>query len=87
LAGFQVIMDGRFWVITEGAAAGFNEPVRIMTSKKLEALVKSVRTTFEELKGLDLQDLSEVKFQENIDRHGLGVEQLTHNYSEEPVQK
>ena len=75
------------WTKMVGAAAGFNEPVRIMTNKKLESLVKSVRATFDELKGLDLQDLSEVKLQENIDRHGLGVEQLLHNYSEEPVQK
>jgi hypothetical protein len=75
------------WTKMVGAAAGFNEPVRIMTSKKLEALVKSVRATFDELKGQELQDLSEVKLQENIDRHGLGVEQLLHNYSEEPVQK
>ncbi len=75
------------WTKTVGAAAGFNEAVRIMTSKKLEALAKSVRATFEALKGVDLQDLSEVKLQDNIDRHGLGLEQLTDNYSEEPVQK
>jgi transposase-like protein len=56
-----------------------------MTNKKLELLVKSVRATFDELKGLDLQDLSEIKLQENIERHDLTVEQLVHRYSEEPV--
>jgi hypothetical protein len=75
------------WTKAVGAAAGFNEPVRIMTNKKLEALVKSVRAMFGELKGLDLQDLSEVKLQENIDRYDLGVDQLVQDYSEEPVQK
>ena len=40
------------WTKTVGAAAGVNDPVRIMTSKKLELLVKSVRATFDELKGL-----------------------------------
>jgi hypothetical protein len=73
------------WTKTVGSAAGFNDTVRIMTSKKLEQLVKSVRGFFEELKGLDLQDLSEVKLQGNIERHGLKVEDLVHSYSEEPV--
>jgi replicative superfamily II helicase len=75
------------WTKAVGAAAGFNQPVRIMTNKKLEALVRSVRAMFGELKGLDLQDLSEVKLQESIDRNDLSVEQLVHNYSEDPVQK
>jgi len=73
------------WTKIVGAAAGFNEPVRIMTNKKLELLVKSVRATFDELKGLDLQDLSEIKLQENIERHNLTVEEMVHRYSEEPV--
>jgi replicative superfamily II helicase len=73
------------WTKTVGAAAGFNEPVRIMTNKKLDLLVKNVRALFDELKGADLQDLSEVKLQDNIERHDLSVEELVHRYSEDPV--
>jgi hypothetical protein len=73
------------WTKTVGAAAGFNEPVRIMTNKKLELLVRNVRAMFDELKGADLQDLSEVKLQNNIERHDLSVDELVHRYSEDPV--
>jgi replicative superfamily II helicase len=75
------------WTKALGTAAGFNEDVRIMTSKKLETLVKNVKSFFGELKGVDLQDLSETKLQANLDRCRLNVDELISQYSELPVKK
>ena len=73
------------WTKVVGPAAGFNQDVRIMRAKKLESLAKNVKGFFGELKGIDLQDLSEAKLQSNLDRYALTVEQLVANYSEAPV--
>ena len=75
------------WTKSVGAAAGFTEDVQIMRGKKLELLVKKVKAFFGELKGVDLQDVSEVKLQANLERHGLSVDALTSNYSEAPIQQ
>jgi replicative superfamily II helicase len=75
------------WTKTVGPAAGFTEEVRIMRSAKLELLVKNVKAFFSEVQGMDLQDLSEVKLQANLERHQLTVEALTTSYSEPPVQQ
>ena len=56
------------WTKTVGAAAGFNHDVQIMTKKYLERLIKHTKAFFAELKGTDLQDLSEDKLQANLDR-------------------
>jgi len=72
---------------TLGLAAGFNEEVTIMRSKKLELLVKNVKAFFGELKGVDLQDLSETKLQPGLERNGLTVDALTSQYSEKPAKK
>jgi replicative superfamily II helicase len=75
------------WTKALGAAAGFNEDVQIMRSKKLETLVKNVKAFFGELKGVDLQDVSETKLQTNLDRYRLNVDELISQYSEAPVRK
>jgi hypothetical protein len=75
------------WTRVVGAAAGFNDKVQIMNGKKLELLVKNVRAFFAELKGMDLQDLSEVKLQANLERYDLSVDELVTHYSEEPKQQ
>jgi len=75
------------WTKTLGAAAAFTEEVGIMRNKKLDLLVKNTKAFFGELKGLDLQDLSETKLQANLERHHLTVENLVSKYSEAPVQR
>jgi len=56
-----------------------------MRNKKLESLVKNVKGFFGELKGVDLQDLSETKLQSNLERYSLTVEALVTQYSETPL--
>jgi replicative superfamily II helicase len=75
------------WTKTLGAAAAFTEEVGIMRNKKLDLLVKNTKAFFGELKGLDLQDLSETKLQANLERYQLTVEDLVSKYSEAPVQR
>ena len=75
------------WTKVLSAASGFNEEVKIMRSKKLEALVNNVKVFFGKLKGLDLQDLSETKLQSNLEEHKLTVDDLVGNYAESPVKK
>ena len=75
------------WTKTVGSAAGFTQEVQIVRRNKLELLVKNVKAFFGELKGLDLQDLSEAKLQTNLEHHGLSVDALTTKYSEAPLQQ
>jgi hypothetical protein len=74
------------WTKTVGAAGGFNEPVRIMTAKRLERLVRNVRGFFQELKDDDLQDLAEARLHENLESYHLTIDQLLTNYVESPKQ-
>jgi hypothetical protein len=75
------------WTKTVGPAAGFTQDVQVMRPKKLELLVKNTKAFFGELKGMDLQDLSEAKLQANLERYHLTVEALVTAYSEAPVQQ
>jgi replicative superfamily II helicase len=75
------------WTKTLGTAAAFTEEVGIMRNKKLEFLVKNTKAFFGELKGIDLQDLSETKLQANLEQHQLSVEALISKYSEAPVER
>jgi hypothetical protein len=72
------------WTRAVSAAAGFNDPVQIMTSKGLERLVKHSKAFFAELKATDLDDLSEKKLQANLERYELTVDSLTTKYGEPP---
>ncbi len=74
------------WTKTLGTGAGFTEEIRIMRNKKLDSLVKNTKAFFSELKGLDLQDISETKLQANLEHHELTVEDLISKYSEAPVE-
>ncbi|MEP7336154.1 MAG: DEAD/DEAH box helicase family protein [Acidobacteriota bacterium] len=64
-----------------GSGAGFNESVEIMGDRELKRLKQNVRSFFNELKGLDLKDLSESKIQTFLQLHKLTVEDLMTIYS------
>jgi hypothetical protein len=74
------------WTKTVGAAGGFNEPVLIMTAKRLDRLVRNVRGFFQELKDDDLHNLAEQKISKNLDSYHLGVDELLTAYGEAPKQ-
>ncbi len=75
------------WTKLLGAAAGFNQPVEIVRLKKLELLIRNVKEFFGELRGMDLQDLSESKLQAKLSQHSLTVDDLLSKYSEQPVEQ
>ncbi|MDR4470398.1 MAG: DEAD/DEAH box helicase family protein [Nitrospira sp.] len=62
--------------------AGFNDEVEALRNEKLQKLVTNVRAFFNELKGLDLKNLSEKQLQHFIDLHELKVEDIVSKYSE-----
>jgi len=74
------------WTKTVGAGGGFNEPVLIMTARRLDRLVRNVRGFFQELKDDDLQNLAEAKLHENLDNYHLTVDELLITYAESPKQ-
>ena len=74
------------WTKTVGPAAGFNEPVEILTDASLTQLTKNIRGFFGELGKADLQNLSTTKIQANLKAYRLTVEDLLDHYSEKPKQ-
>lgn len=70
------------WTRTVGQAAGFNEPVDILTNSSLSKLTKNVRGFFGELAKADLQNLSTTKLQANLKAYELLIEDLLDRYSE-----
>jgi replicative superfamily II helicase len=74
------------WTKAVAPAAGFNEDVGIMRARQLEALVKNVRSFFQEFRGVDLKDLSEGKVKTLLGTHQLTVDDLLTKYSEAPQQ-
>jgi replicative superfamily II helicase len=74
------------WTKAVAPAAGFNEDLGIMRGRQLEMLVKNVRSFFQELRGVDLKDLSETKLKTLLDTHQLTVDDLLTKYSEAPEQ-
>ncbi len=67
-----------------GIGAGFTEPTQIMRRKELRFLVRNARRFFAEIRGMDLQSLSEAKLQELIDVHYLAPSDLVEKYSTVP---
>ncbi|CAH0344766.1 DEAD/DEAH box helicase family protein [Bacillus sp. CECT 9360] len=68
-------------------AAGFNKPVEVMRENKLRLLSDNIRKFYREFKGLDLNDLSEVRIQELISLYKLTSNDfLNDTYSEQPRQ-
>lgn len=74
------------WTKTVSAAGGFNEPAQVMVAKRLERLVRNVRSFFEEFKDDDLRDLAENRINENLAHYHLGVDELLAEYGETPKQ-
>ncbi|MCL4500133.1 MAG: DEAD/DEAH box helicase family protein [Chloroflexi bacterium] len=74
------------WTKIVGAAGGFNEPVLIMSAKRLDKLVRNVRGFFQELKDEDLRNLAEARINKNLDSYHLGVDELLSAYGEAPKQ-
>ncbi len=74
------------WTRTVSQAAGFNEPVEILTSGSLNQLAKNVRSFFGELGNADLQNLSTAKIQTNLKAYKLTIEALLNHYAEMPKQ-
>lgn len=72
------------WTKTVTSAGGFNEPVQIMTNKGLEHLTKRTKEFFSQLKGTDLQDISETKLQEHLEQYEVTVDDLTTKYGQAP---
>jgi replicative superfamily II helicase len=74
------------WTRTVSQAAGFNEPVEILTNGSLNQLAKNVRSFFGELGNADLQNLSTAKIQTNLKAYKLTIEDLLNHYAEMPKQ-
>ncbi len=72
------------WTKIVSPAGGFNDAMQIMTNKGLEHLKKRTKEFFSQFKGTDLQDLSETKIQEHLERTELTLDDLTTNYGEAP---
>jgi replicative superfamily II helicase len=68
-----------------GNGAGFVEPVELMRRPKLKALVGHFKKMFQELKQLDLKNVSDARIQAAITENRLGVDNLTSEFSEIPL--
>jgi len=62
--------------------ADFTHEVFIMRRCKLRKLQQNIRSFVKEFKNYDINELSDEKIQKFIDTHGLGIESLRSEYSE-----
>lgn len=72
---------------TIAAAAGFNEPVEIMSQSNLKKLRKNLVSFYNEFRAYNLNTLTDEMINKALISHKLAINDILNEYSEKPYQK
>lgn len=69
------------------SAAGFNDPVEILTKRGLSKFKENLKQYFKEYSSYDLKTITETQVSKYLQIHKLSVEDILSEYSEKHIQK